>query len=87
MYLYVCNAWMIYKIGIIFKRCLINVWNFAVAYFRALVSLLYFFTSSFGFLLGLFIAFVFARFASWKFHFLVWVHLKRGTNYRRQDVS
>ena len=30
-----------------------NVWNFAVAYSRALDSLLYFFTSSFGFLLGI----------------------------------
>ena len=46
-----------------------NVWNFAVAYPRALVSLLYFFTSSFGFLLSLFIAFVSARFASWKSNF------------------
>ena len=52
-----------------------NFWIFAVAYSRALVSLLYFFTSSFGFLPGLFIAFVSARFASWKFIFLVWVHL------------
>ena len=46
-----------------------NVWNFAMAYSRALVSLLHFFTISFGFLLGIFIAFVSARFASWKFNF------------------
>ena len=30
-----------------------NVWNFAVAYSRALAFSLYFFTSSFGFLLGI----------------------------------
>ena len=64
-----------------------NVWNFAVAYSRALVYLLYFFTSSFGLLLGLLIAFVSARFASWKFNFLVWVHLKRDTNYRRYPTT
>ena len=86
---YVCNAcWMIYKIGIISKRYFLDsVWNFAVAYSRALVSLLYFFTSSFGFLPGLFIAFVSARFASWKFIFLVWVHLKRDTSYRRYPTT
>ena len=37
-----------------FQTVLDNVWNFAVAYSRALVSLLYFFTSLFGFLLGLY---------------------------------
>ena len=37
-----------------FQTVLDNVCNFAVAYSRALVSLLYFFTSSFGFLLGLY---------------------------------
>ena len=45
LYLNVCSAWMIYKIGIISKRYLINSCNFAVAYSRAFVSLLYFFTS------------------------------------------
>ena len=37
-----------------FQTVLDHVLNFAVAYSRALVSLLYFFTSSFGFLLGLY---------------------------------
>ena len=64
-----------------------NVWNFAVAYSRALVSLLYIFPSSFGFLPGLFIAVVSARFASWKFIFLVWVNLKRDTSYRRYPTT
>ena len=66
-----------------------DVWNFAVAYPRALVSLqwMYFLTSSFGFLLGLFISFVSDRFASWKFNFLVWVHLKRDTNFRRYPTT
>ena len=58
-----------------------------MAYSRALVSLLYFFTSPFGFLPGLFIAFVSARFASWKFIFLVWVHLKRDTSHRRYPTT
>ena len=80
---YVCNAWMINKIGIISKRYLIVFGIFSGACSRALVSLLYLFTSSFGFLLGHFIAFVSDRFASWKFIFLVWVHLKRDTSYRR----
>ena len=64
-----------------------NVWNFAVACSRALVSLLYFFTSSCGYLLGLLIAFISARFASWKFNILLWVHLKRDTNYRRHPTT
>ena len=62
-----------------------NVWNFAVAYSRALDSWLYLFTSSF--LARHFIAFVSARFASWKFNFLVWVHLKRDTTYRRYPTT
>ena len=70
-----------------FQTVLDTDWNFAVAHSRALVSLLHFFTSSFGFLLGLFIAFVSARFASWKFNFLEWVHLKRDTNYRRYPTT
>ena len=70
-----------------FQTVLDNVWNFAVAYSRALVFLLYFFTSSFGFSVGLFIAFVSARFASWKFNYLVWVHLKRDTTYRRYPTT
>ena len=37
-----------------FQMVLDNVLNFAVAFSRALASLLYFFTSSFGFLLGLY---------------------------------
>ena len=53
-----------------FQTVLDNYWNFAVAYSRALVYLLYFLTSSFGFLLG-FYFFVSARFASWKFIFLL----------------
>ena len=70
-----------------FQTVLDSVCNFALAYSRALVSLLYFFTSSFGFLPGLFIAFVSARFASWKFVFSVWVHLKRDTSYRRYPTT
>ena len=72
-----------------FQTVLDDVWNFAVAYPRALVSLqwMYFLTSSFGFLLGLFISFVSDRFASWKFNFLVWVHLKRDTNFRRYPTT
>ena len=58
-----------------------------MAYSRALVFSLYFFTSSFVFLPGLSIAFVSARFASWKFIFLVWVHLKRDTSYRRYPTT
>ena len=54
-----------------FQAVLGSVWNFAVVYSRALVSSLYFFTSSFGFLPGLFIALVSARFATWKFIFFV----------------
>ena len=46
-----------------FQTVLDDVWNFAVVYSRAFVSLLYFFTSLFGFLLGLY-CFVSARFAS-----------------------
>ena len=52
-----------------FQKVLDSVWNFAVAYSRTLVSLLYFFSRSFGFLPGLFIASVSARFASWKYIF------------------
>ena len=70
-----------------FQTAVANVLNFAVAYSRALVSLLYFYTSSFGFLPGLFIVFVSARFASWIFFFLVWVHLKRDTSYRRYPTT
>ena len=54
---------MIYKNWHHFQTVRDNVRNFAVAYSRALVSLLYFFTT-FVFLPGLFIAFVSARFAS-----------------------
>ena len=72
-----------------FQTVLDNVWNFAVACSRgrSLVSLLYVFTSSCGFLLGLLIAYIYARFASWKFNILVWVHLKRDTDYRRYPTT
>ena len=70
-----------------FQTVLDNVWNFAVACSRALISILYIFTSSCGFLLGLLIAFISACFASWKFNILVWVHLKRDTDYRRYPTT
>ena len=78
---------MIHKNWHHFQTVRDNVWNYAVAYSRALVSLLYFFTSSFCFLPGLFIAFVSARIASWKLYFLVWVHLKRDTSYRQYPTT
>ena len=51
----VCSAWIRFTKLASFPNQTVrdNVWNFAVAYSRALVSLLYFFTSSFGFLLGI----------------------------------
>ena len=70
-----------------FQTVVDDVWNFAVAYSRALVSLLYFFNSSFGFLPGLFIAFVSAHSCQLEIHLLVWVHPKRDTNYRRYPTT
>ena len=63
MYLNICSAWMIYKVGITSRRYLIMFEIFAVAHSRAFVSLLY----SLLVRLDIFsavIVFVSARFAS-----------------------
>ena len=82
-----CNAWMIYKNWHHFQTVRDNVWNFALSYSRAVVSLLYFFTSSFGFLLGILLLLFLLVLPAGNSIFLEWVHLKRDTNYRRYPTT
>ena len=76
---------MIYKIGIISKRYVtmfgILRWHTLEREFLCCTFLLVRLVSCPA------IAFVSARFASWLFIFLVWVHLKRDTTYRRYPTT